>query len=128
MDSISRLRANAFLVRRTQTARPFRVFWLDRFVRCARKKKTIPPIYENPKKSSKASRKVLETTKASKKKTVIWPKVSRKVLKASMLITKASRKLLKATKSQHRFFKSHAPNAKSDEKPVFSFHVSRSEC
>ena len=28
-----------FLVRRTQTARPFRVFWLDRFVRCARKKK-----------------------------------------------------------------------------------------
>ena len=28
-----------FLVRRTQTARPFRVFWSDRFVRCARKKK-----------------------------------------------------------------------------------------
>ena len=27
MDSISRLRDNAFLVRRTQTARPFRVFW-----------------------------------------------------------------------------------------------------
>ena len=26
MDSISRLRENAFLVRRTQTARPFRVF------------------------------------------------------------------------------------------------------
>ena len=39
MDSISRLRDNAFLVRRTQTARPFRVFWLDRFVRCARKNK-----------------------------------------------------------------------------------------
>ena len=39
MDSISRLRDNAFLVRRTQTARPFRVFWSDRFVRCARKKK-----------------------------------------------------------------------------------------
>ena len=30
MDSISRLRDNAFLVRRTQTARPFRVFWSDR--------------------------------------------------------------------------------------------------
>ena len=41
MDSISRLRDNAFLVRRTQTARPFRVFWSDRFVRCARKKKKI---------------------------------------------------------------------------------------
>ena len=27
LDSISRLRDNAFLVRRTQTARPFRVFW-----------------------------------------------------------------------------------------------------
>ena len=38
MDSISRLRDNAFLVRRTQTARPFRVFWLDRFVRCEKKK------------------------------------------------------------------------------------------
>ena len=39
MDSISRLRDNAFLVRRTQTARPFRVFWLDRFVR--KKKENI---------------------------------------------------------------------------------------
>jgi len=30
LDSISRLRDNAFLVRRTQTARPFRVFWLKK--------------------------------------------------------------------------------------------------
>ena len=27
---LKRLRGNAFLVRRTQTARPFRVIWLDR--------------------------------------------------------------------------------------------------
>ena len=39
MDSISRLRDNAFLVRRTQTARPFRGFWSDRFVRCEKKGK-----------------------------------------------------------------------------------------
>ena len=37
MDSISRLRDDAFLVRRTQTARPFRVFLVRSVVRCARK-------------------------------------------------------------------------------------------